>query len=325
MMKVLCSRWIPDEIVKAYPDFEFDYPKEFESSYSMEELTEKLKEAEALFLVSGPGIKKEVWEQAKNLKYIATLGVGLDGFDLPYFSSRGIAICNSQTKVTDPTAEHTVAMIMSVFRNIQKYTADMKKGHWETHVWAKYTSGLTDKLLGVVGFGRIGQLVAKKCQGLGMRIAYYDINRLPEEKEKELNATYMDIDELFKNADCVTCHMPYTPANDKMINKAKFDEMKDGAYFVSAARGKCTDTQALIDALKSGKLKGAALDVFDPEPYLEGELLNFDNVVLTPHVASETPEGRLNMANESVSGIYKLYHGEMPHNLANPDCMNHLK
>lgn len=322
-MKVLCSRWIPDDIVKAYPDFEFDYPKEYEASYSKEELAEKLKDVEAIFIVSGPKLPKEVWDKAKNLKYIASLGVGLDDFDIPYFSQRGVAICNSPTMVTDPTAEHSVAMIMAAFRNIPRYTADMKNGHYETHVWGKYQTGLTNKTLGIVGFGRIGQSVAKKCQGLGMNIIYYDIKRLPLEKEKELNVEYKDIDDLFKLADCVTVHIPYTKENDKLINKAKFDEMKDGAYFCNMARGKVCDTNALIDALKAGKLKGAALDVFDPEPYLEGELLNFDNVVLTPHVASETAEGRLAMGHESVSGIYKLVHGEIPHNFANPDCLNH--
>ena len=322
MYKVLCSKWIPDEVKKSYEDiFEFIAPEETGAVYSQEEFASRLKDAEIVFLVSGPPMRKEAIESAPNLRLIASLGVGLDHIDLSCATEKNIAVVNSPTKVTDPTAEHTVALIMAAMHNIAGYNRDMRKGKWQAYPFGDTQTSLNGSVLGIVGMGRIGKAVAKKAGALGMKIYYCDIVPLSPEVEAEYGATLCTFDELLKISDCITVHVPMNPENYHLFDEASFAMMKDGAYFVNAARGKIVDNDALIAAVRSGKLKGAALDVFDPEPYLEGELLHLDNVTVTPHVASETLTARIAMAKESLDGAAAICRGEKPYNLANPESL----
>ena len=320
-MKVLCTKWIPSDLKNAYPDFQFIYPEKEDTAFSNEELYEHAKEADAIFTISGTPIRKDLIDIAVNLKAIASMGVGFDHVDVAYCTEKKIPVCNSPTKVTDPTAEHTIALIMGIFHNLSSYTSDIKNGIWENHAYGKKMTGVNGKTLGLIGFGRIGQCVSKKARALGMNIIYYDLNRLDEAKEKELEATYMTLDDLLKNADCVSLHIPFVQENYHLINEEKINLMKEGSYLINAARGAVVDIEAVAKALKSGKLKGAAIDCFEPEPYKGGEICSLDNVVFTPHVASETPSGRVNMSKEALDGILAFFKGEIPSNLINKEII----
>lgn len=320
-MKVLCTKWIPEDLKNAYPNFEFIYPEKVDTAFTTEELFENVKDVDAIFTVSGTPIRKDLIDAAKNLKAIASMGVGYDHVDVAYCTEKKIPVCNSPTKVTDPTAEHTIALIVGIFHNLASYTNDVKKGIWENHPFGMKMTSVNGKTLGLIGFGRIGQCVARKAKALGMNIIYYDLNKLDESKEKELEATYMDLDSLMKTADCVSLHIPFVQENYHMINDEKINLMKDGSYLINAARGAVVDIDAVVKALKSGKLKGAAIDCFEPEPYKGGEICTLDNVIFTPHVASETPSGRVNMSKEALDGIIAVLNGEVPANLINKDSI----
>lgn len=321
MFKVLCTKWVPNSLKEYFADFVFVCPEE-ERAYSQEELFEKVKDVDAIFTVSGTPIRKELIDEAKNLKMIASMGVGYDHVDVAYCTEKKIPVCNSPTKVTDPTAEHTIALILGIFHNLSSYTDRVRNGIWENHAYGKYMESVNGKILGVIGFGKIGQCVSRKAKALGMTIKYYDLIRAPKEVEEELDAEFLSLDDLLKISDCVTLHIPFVKENYHMLNAEKFNLMKDGSYLINAARGAVIDIDALADALESKKLKGAAIDCFEPEPYKGGKICDLDNVIFTPHVASETPSGRLNMSIEAIEGLKKILNGEKPYNLINPESLS---
>ena len=322
MLKVLCTKWIPLELRKDYDDvFSFIVPEEENGKFSEAEIKELLGDADILFLVSGPACPKELIDCGKKLQIIGTLGVGYDSIDVKYAAEKKIPVINSPTKVTNATAEHTIALMMACMHCITYYDRNMRKGIWENHVFGGVQTGLSGSTLGIVGMGRIGKSVAKKAKALGMNIQYCDVIPLTNSEEEEYGAKLCTFDDLLRTSDCVTVHVPLNPENYHLFDKASFDLMKDGAYFINAARGGIVDTEALVEALKSGKLKAAGLDVFSPEPYLEGELLSLDNVIISPHVASETTEARISMAKETLDGVASLIRNEVPYNIVNPEAL----
>ena len=322
MLKVLCTKWIPLELRKDYDDvFSFIVPEEENGKFSEAEIKELLGDADILFLASGPACPKELIDCGKKLQIIGTLGVGYDSIDVKYAAEKKIPVINSPTKVTNATAEHTVALMMACMHCITYYDRNMRKGIWENHVFGGVQTGLSGSTLGIVGMGRIGKSVAKKAKALGMSIQYCDVIPLTNSEEEEYGAKLCTFDDLLRTSDCVTVHVPLNPENYHLFDKASFDLMKDGAYFINAARGGIVDTEALVEVLKSGKLKAAGLDVFSPEPYLEGELLSLDNVIISPHVASETTEARISMAKETLDGVASLIRNEVPYNIVNPEAL----
>ncbi|MEG1926238.1 MAG: NAD(P)-dependent oxidoreductase [Ruthenibacterium sp.] len=322
MICVVCTKWIPEECVEKYASvFRFVCPKTPGAVFSRQELSEQLKQAEVLFSVAGTPIDKELIETGENLKMIASLGVGYDHVDVAYATEKKIPVVNSPTAVSEPTAEHTIALMMAIFHNLSRYTQHVKQGLWENDAFGTVQTSIAGHTLGIVGMGRIGKHVAQKAASLGMRILYSDLHRLPEAAEKELGATYGTLQEVLAQSDCVTVHVPFQKENYHLFDAQAFAAMKEGAYFINASRGALMDINALTAALKSGKIKGAALDVFEPEPYLSGEILTLENVVLTPHVASETRSARVAMAFECLDGILALSRGETPSNLVNPSSV----
>lgn len=316
MIKMLCTRWIPDECVREYGDvFEFIRPEQPKTGFAPEELLERMPEAEVLFSVAGTPVTRELVDAGKCLRFIASLGVGYDHVDVEYAAGKGIPVVNSPTQVSDPTAEHTVALIMGIFHNLYRYTAQVKRGVWSTAAFGDTQTSAAGHVLGIIGMGRIGRCVGQKAAALGMRVVYYDPIRLAEETERENGFMYKPLEEVISDSDCITLHVPYTGENRHMFGADAFALMKQGAYFVNASRGALVDTEALAGALKSGHLKGAALDVYEKEPYSGGELDGLEQVILTPHVASETWDARLNMARECLDGVKALSQGRVPSNV----------
>jgi D-3-phosphoglycerate dehydrogenase len=235
----------------------------------------------------------------------------LDNVDVEAASKRGIVVMNTPGGNTITTGEHTIAMMMSLARKIPHATASMKAGKWEKK---KYMgTELFNKTLGIVGIGRVGTIVSSRAQGLGMHVIAYDPFISPEVAEK-MGITIVPLDEVLTQADFITVHTPLTNETRGIINAESIAKMKDGVFVINCARGGIIDESDLLEALKSGKVGGAALDVFEEEPTKNTELLAQDNVVCTPHLGASTDEAQKNVAIAVANQIVDyLNRGEIRH------------
>jgi D-3-phosphoglycerate dehydrogenase / 2-oxoglutarate reductase len=251
-------------------------------------LEEILPGYEALIVRSATKVTAEVLEHAGRLKVIGRAGVGVDNVDVDAATRRGIVVANAPESNVVSAAEHTIGLLVALARNIPQAHAALVDGRWERSKWGGVE--LADKTLGVLGFGRIGRQVARRALGLQMKVAAYD-PFVGVERFRELGADRLSLDEVLAAADFVTLHLPLTDETRGSIDAAAFAKMRDGVRLVNAARGELVDEAALVAALESGKVAGAAIDVFAQEPY-SGPLLRAPNVVLTPHLAASTDEAQ---------------------------------
>ena len=227
--------------------------------------------------------------RAERLKVIGRAGVGIDNVDVEAATRRGIVVANAPESTVVSAAEQTVGLLVALARNIPQAHAALKAGRWERSRWSGIE--LAGKTLGVLGFGRIGQQVARRAVGLGMRVVAYD-PFVSEERFREVGVDHAEaVDDVLGAADVLTLHLPLTAETEHMIDAPAIARMRDGARLVNAARGGLVDEDALVEAIRSGKLAGAALDVFSSEPYT-GPLLELDEVVVTPHLAASTDEAQ---------------------------------
>ena len=255
-----------------------------------EELVNHVADLDALIVRSATKIRKEIIDAAKNLKVIGRAGVGLDNIDVEYAKSKGIKVINTPGATSISVAELTIGLLLAVMRKIAYADREMRKGAWPKKVCKGIE--MYGKTLGIIGIGRIGREVAKRARAFGMRVIYYDVYRPDKAIEKELGIEFRELDTLISEADVITVHVPLVPETKHMINRERIERMKDGAIIINAARGGIVDEDALYEALKSGKLYGAALDVYENEPLKESKLFELDNVVLTPHIGAQTKEGQ---------------------------------
>ncbi len=220
---------------------------------------------------------------------IGRAGVGVDNVDVEAATRRGIVVANAPESTVVSAAEHTIGLLVALARNIPQAHAALKQGRWERKTYGGIE--LAGKTLGVLGFGRIGQQVARRAGGLGMRVVAYD-PFVAAERFRELGVERVETPaDIYAAAEFLTLHLPLTPETTRSVDAAAFAQMRDGVRLINAARGELVDEDALVDALRSGKVAGAALDVFSTEPYA-GPLLEFDNVVVTPHLAASTDEAQ---------------------------------
>ncbi|MDD4760793.1 MAG: NAD(P)-dependent oxidoreductase [Bacteroidaceae bacterium] len=323
MKTILCTKWIPDECMEPFSGiFSFVKPDKEKVFFLEREIKERLTEADILFSVAGTPVSKELIDMNPKLEMIISLGVGFDHVDWKYATQKGIPVINSPSEVTEPTAEHTMALIMAVYHNIPEYTVQMRRGQWVQETFGEAQTQMMGSTLGILGMGRIGKAVAKRAKALGMNVVYFDSYPMSAEQEKEFGVERKTFDEVISSSDCITVHVPFTNENKHMFNAQTFAKMKKGSFFVNAARGGLMNTDDLIAALKSGQMKRAALDVFETEPYLNGALCSLENVILTPHVASQTKTARINMAMECLNGAQRVVNGEKTHNVVNPEVLN---
>ncbi len=321
MKKILISEWVPEECLAPYKGkYEFTLPSKEKRAFTYDEAYKMIPAYDAYFILDNDGDRKII-DQAKNLKVIANFGVGYNNIDWKYATEVGLPVVNTPTTVTEATAEHAVALIVASMRGIARYDREVRQGIWKSPNFSDIDCEIYGRTLGIMGFGRIGKRVCRKAQGLGMNVIYYDKFRASEEVEKEFNVAYMSFDEVVKNSDCITLHMPYIPENHHIINAGTFKQMKSSAYLVNAARGAVVDEKALAQALRTGEIKGAGLDVFEDEPNVSPELLTLDNVTLTPHIASCTLKARMGMCAEALSGITGVLEGQKPYNVVNPEAL----
>lgn len=252
-------------------------------------LEEIIADYDAIVIRSATKLTADLIDAATNLKVIGRAGVGVDNVDVEAATRRGIVVANAPESTVVSAAEQTVGLMVALARNIPQAHAALKQGRWERAKWGGVE--LEGKTLGVLGFGRIGQQVARRAIGLGMRVVAYD-PFVADERFRELGVDHAPSeDDVLAAADFLTLHSPLTDETRGMINRDSIGKMKDGARLVNAARGALVDEAALAEALASGKLAGAALDVFSSEPY-DGPLLAIDSVVVTPHLAASTDEAQ---------------------------------
>ena len=247
--------------------------------------------ADALVVRSATQVDAELIARADQLRVIGRAGVGVDNVDVAAATRRGILVCNAPQSNIVSAAEHTIALLLAVARNVPQAHAALVEGRWERSRFGGVE--LDGKTLGVLGFGRIGQLVAARARGLGMRILAYDPH-VTRERFRELGvASAASVEEVYESSDFITLHLPLTAETHHLISHDALSRMRPGARLINAARGSLVDTDALVDALREGRIEGAALDVFEEEPLpSDSPLLGLANVVVTPHLAASTLEAQ---------------------------------
>lgn len=298
-MKVLVSDALSEVGVKIFqetPGIEVDVI----TGLSPGELKEIIGKYDALVIRSATKVTEDIITAASNLKVIGRAGIGLDNVDIPVASRQGIVVMNTPYGNTITTAEHTIAMIMALSRNIPQATASLKDGKWEKNKLKGRE--LFNKTLGLIGAGNIGGIVADRAKGLKMKVIIYDPYIKPETIE-ELDVESVSLDELLKRSDYVTIHTPKTDETKNLINKETLAKMKKGAMLINCARGDIVNEDDLYEALKSGHLWGAAIDVFSTEPPGKNKLLELNNFICTPHLGASTSEAQDNVARDVAEQI----------------------
>ena len=266
---------------------------QLERAYSPDELIHEARDADVLIVRSRTHIPARVIHALPNLKIIARAGAGLDNIDVSTARARGVKVINAPDANTLAVAEHTLGLLIALARHIPAADASMKQGKWDKK---RYLGTLLEgKTLGIIGFGRIGRQVARRAAAFGMRIIVNQPRLTPELALAE-GVTPYDLYDLLEMADFVTLHVPMRPENIGLIGKEELARMKPGAYLINTARGGIVDESALLEALNSGHLAGAALDVFENEPHPNPDLVTHPNVIATPHLGASTHESQRNAA-----------------------------
>jgi D-3-phosphoglycerate dehydrogenase len=253
------------------------------------DLDARIGDYEAIIVRSGTHLTRELIERAERLKVIGRAGVGVDNVDVAAASERGIVVANAPQSTVVSAAEHTVGLLLALSRNIPQAHAAVKEGRWERSRFAGRE--LAGKTLGLVGFGRIGQQVARRAGGLEMRVVAHDPYVAPERFRSLGVERAASLEDLLRAADFVSLHLTLTSETRGLIGRDELGRARDGVRLVNVARGELVDEDALVEALRSGKVAGAALDVFQEEPY-SGPLLELENVIVTPHLGASTAEAQ---------------------------------
>ena len=269
---------------------------------SPEELIATIPGAAALIIRSSTQVTDEVLAAGTDLVMVGRAGIGLDNVDLEAATRRGVMVVNAPQSNTLSAAEHTMAMLLALARNIPQACSALRQGRWERSQWNGVE--LADKTLGVIGLGRIGTLVAQRAMAFGMRLVAYD-PFLSVERARQLNVELLDLDELLQQADFVTLHLAKTPDTVGLIGTELLAKAKPGIRIINVARGGIVDEQALADAIRAGRVAGAALDVFHEEPCVESPVFELDEVVVTPHLGASTVEAQ-DKAGDTIADMVQL-------------------
>ncbi len=271
-----------------------------EQKLTPEELLNEIEKYDAIIVRSATKVTKEVIDRGVNLKAIARGGVGLDNIDVAYAKEKGIPVLNTPGASSISVAELAIAHMFAVSRFLQLSNTEMRQGKWPKKEYSKGIE-LTGKTLGLLGFGNIGREVAKRGLGLGMKVIAFD----PFVNSTDMNVTLVSKDEVIKNSDFISLHMPLIKSEGPAIGEKEINEMKDGVIIVNCARGGVVSEKALLNALNNGKVSAAALDVFESEPPTEDqkELINHPRVSVTPHIGASTVEAQDRVGEEIANKV----------------------
>jgi glyoxylate reductase len=305
-------------ILDATCDVEYFPPGE---NPSRQDLLRRVKDKEGLVCLLTDAVNEELLRNAPKLRIACNVAVGFDNIDLPACTKRGVVATNTPGVLDETTADFAWALMMTVARRIPEGEALARSGKWGgwdldqlvgADVWGK--------TLGIVGFGRIGRAMARRAGGFQMKVLYHDAARVAEDLEQELHAEFRDFNSLLAESDFVSVHVPLTPETRAMFSAPKFFRMKPTAFLINTSRGPVVDENGLVAALEAGKIAGAALDVYENEPFILPGLKR-NNVVLAPHIASASLETRTRMACMAAENMTALFRGQRPPNMLNPEVL----
>ena len=287
-------------------------------------LLEKVKDTDGLLVLLTDMIDKKVIVAAgKKLRVISNYAVGYNNIDVVEATKRGIMVTNTPGVLTETTADLAWALLMCIGRRIVEGDKLVRAGKfrgWEPMLLLG--TDIHESTLGLIGFGRIGQAMARRAKGFNLKVIYYDREPVPPIIEKELGASYVSFDELLRKSDFISVHVPLTEETFHLIGQEEFSMMKKESYLINTARGPIIDEKALVKALKDGVIRGAALDVFENEPAIEQELMALDNVVIVPHIGSASYRTRTKMAIMAAKNLISALKGERPEFLVNPEVLD---
>jgi D-3-phosphoglycerate dehydrogenase len=317
-MKIYVTRKIPQKGIDKLlaKGHEVDVSQK-DGVLTREELLVALKQKpyDAVLCLLTDKIDKEVFEAVPTAKIFANYAVGFDNINLNDAKEKGVLITNTPGVLTETVAEHAFSLLLALAHRIaegDKFTKEGKYVGWGPMLLLG--NDVSHKTLGIIGLGRIGSRVAYHAvKGFDMKIFYYDVKR-DENFEKEFGAEFKSVEDVLKNSDYVSIHVPLLPETKHLINAEKLKIMKPNAYLVNTSRGPIIDEAALVEALKNKTIKGAALDVFENEPALTPGLAGLDNVIITPHIASATEETRSKMSEIAADNIIAVLDGQTPLN-----------
>ncbi len=318
MKKVYVTRRVPQ---KALDLLEAEFRLEVnphDRILTREELAEAAQDAEGLLCLLTDQIDGKLLDKMPRLKMVANCAVGYDNIDVRACTERNIVVSNTPGVLTETTADMAWALLMAAARRVAE--ADRYVREEKFKAWAPMLllgEDVYKRVLGIVGMGRIGAAVAKRASGFNMTVLYYAPHRKSPQEEQELGVEYRNLEDLIREADYISLHVPLNETTRHLLGRQEFKQMKQTAYLINTSRGPVIDEKALVEALKNKELAGAALDVYENEPQLEPGLAEMDNVTLAPHIASATVETRTKMAVMAAENLLAGLKGEKIPNLIN--------
>jgi gluconate 2-dehydrogenase len=319
--KIFVARAIfPEALAKLEESFEV-HSNQVDEIFTPEQLQNALSGVAGALVTGSERIDSAALANAKDLKIVANISVGYNNFDVPAITAAGVMASNTPDVLTDTTADFGFALLMATARRITESEHWVRNGHWDK--WSIVNNPLGMDLhhstIGIIGMGRIGQGIAKRALGFGMKVIYHNRRRLSEADEKACGASYVSKEELLRSADHVVLVLPYSAENHHTIGAKEIALMKPSATLINIARGGIVDDLALAHALREKKIFAAGLDVFEGEPKVNSELLKLSNVVLAPHIASATEKTRRAMVDLAIDNLRAALDGKKPPSLINAE------
>lgn len=312
-MKILVTY---DMFREGFTELESKYDVTFPEGrdFTYDEVYAMIPEYDVLCSMFDFPVNKELIDHAPNLKLIANYAVGYNNIDVAYALQKGLTVANTPDPVTAPTANLALGLMIDAARRVTECDRKLRtlRKAMKVGVLENLGVNITGKVLGIIGMGRIGKALAKRANACGMEVIYHNRRQLYIEEETRLNVTYVSKEELLERADFVSLNAPYTPETYHIIGEEELKRMKNSAILINTARGPLVDEAALVEALKSGEIRGAGLDVFEDGDYPMEDLLEMDNVVLTPHIGTQTTETRILMARTVCNNVIGFLEGDRP-------------
>jgi len=317
--RVVVTRLIPREALELLATHATVDANAADVGYTPAELVSHARAADAIVALLTDRIDEPLLAQCPKLKVVANVAVGYDNVDVAAAARQGVVVTNTPGVLTDATADFAWALLLALTRNVLPADRYVRDGRFREWMMMEFHGAeLAGRTLGIAGFGRIGQAVARRGRGFGMHVLYTNPRRVAAAIEEETGALFVDKATLIAASDVLSLHVPLTPATRHFLGAPEFALMKSSAFVINTARGPVIDEAALAQALSSGAIRGAGLDVFEREPAVDPELLAAPNTVLAPHIASATTETRTRMALMAVENVVAILAGRPPVNPVTP-------
>ncbi|MCE5265295.1 MAG: D-glycerate dehydrogenase [Deltaproteobacteria bacterium] len=315
---IYVTRHLPLQILDLFPGSDVEMNRE-DRGLTKDELLAEIKNRDAVVVV-GDIIDEGICRAIKaKCRIIANYGVGYNNIDVKSATQHGIYVSNTPDVVTDATADLTWTLLLATARRVVECDRFVRSGYKGWNLMTLMSTQVSGKTLGIIGGGRIGQAVAERAQGFKMKVIYTDVERLPA-FEAATGGKFVDKETLLRSSDFISIHVPLLPSTRHLLGAEEFRLIKKTAFLINAARGPIVDEKALVEALREGQLAGAGLDVFEQEPNLTEGLSELPNVVLTPHVGTQTTEIRIEMAGVCAKNVSAALSGRIPPNCLNPEA-----